>query len=152
MSNLGRVALVVSLLTCGIWAGIVFTYAIERVNLWARMPLPQYVIDFRRSLFRIDPLQPILAIVSILAAVVFALNTRGVSAALTWSAIGLIALVIIMSIALPERINSLFRRRPEGEAPPDVETLRSRWRTLRYLRTAPTIAAFLALALAAAWV
>jgi uncharacterized membrane protein len=146
MTAIAATTAVVMVVTCGLWAGVIFTYAVERVNLWKRMPIGQYVVDFRRSIHRADPLQPILGVVAIIAGVVFALNAPEPAATAAWVGVGLIALVIVMSIALPERINALFRRRAEGEAPPDVEELRTRWRTLHYVRTVPAVAGFVAFA------
>lgn len=130
----------------GIWAGVIFTYAIERVNLWQRMPIDQYVIDFRRSLYRADPLQPILGVIAALAAAVFALSTAGPASISAWIGVGLVVIVIVVSIAFPERINSQFRRRVEGDAPPDAEMLRIRWRRLHLIRTVPALASLVALA------
>ena len=107
------------------------------------------MIDFRRSLYRVDPLQPILGIVAILAAVTFALNVDGSASFLAWTGIALIVAVIALSIAVPERINSQFRRREEGEVPPNADVLRVRWRTFHYIRLAPAIAGFMSLILAA---
>ncbi|KRA24904.1 hypothetical protein ASD65_11050 [Microbacterium sp. Root61] len=137
----------VMLVAGGLWAGVIFTYAVERVNLWGRMPIDQYVVDFRRSVYRADPLQPILGIVATVAAVVFALSSVGLASTFAWIGIGLVLLVIVLSIAFPERINSQFRRRKEGEAPPNVEDLRVRWRRLHLIRTVPAVASLVALAI-----
>jgi hypothetical protein len=48
------------LMACGLWSGVILTFQVERINLWAQMPIEQYAVDFRRSLFRVDPMQPIL--------------------------------------------------------------------------------------------
>ena len=142
------IVLVLVLVPAAIWTGIVVFYAVERVNLWARMPVDQFVVDFRRSVHRADPVQPILAIVSIIGSVLYALTAGGLASLFAWIGAGLIAAVIAMSIALPERINSEFWRRDEGEAPPNAELLRTRWRTLHVMRTAPTVAALVSLVLA----
>ena len=141
-------AAVVMLVVDGIWAGVIFTFAVERVSLWRRMPIAQYAVDFRRSLARVDPLQPILGVIAVIAAVVFALSASGSAAVWCWNGIALVVFVIIMSIALPERINSQFRRRPEGDVPPDAEALRTRWRGLHYTRTVPAIGSIVAFAIA----
>lgn len=44
----------------GLFSGGILIVAVERLNLWRRMPVDQYVVDFRRSLYRLDPLMPIL--------------------------------------------------------------------------------------------
>lgn len=151
MGEILRISTIIMLVADGLWAGVIFFYAVERVNLWRRMPIDQFVVDFRRSLYRADPLQPIVGGIAMIAAIVFALNSSPVASVLGWVGAALILAVIILSIAFPERINSLFRRRKEGEAPPEVEQLRARWRRLHYMRTAPALLSLVALAAAAAW-
>ena len=65
MTIIETVATLVMLVPAAIWTGIVVLYAIQRVNLWARMPIEQFAVDFRRSVYRAGPLQPILAITSL---------------------------------------------------------------------------------------
>ena len=36
----------------GLFSGAILVFAVQRVNLWRRMPVDQYVVDFRRSLYR----------------------------------------------------------------------------------------------------
>ena len=80
MTDIERIATAIMLIPGGLWAGVVLFYAVERVNLWGRMPMDQYVVDFRRSLYRADPLQPILAVISTGGAILFALKTDGTGA------------------------------------------------------------------------
>lgn len=148
MTTIQRTATLIMLIPAAVWTGMIILYAVERVNLWARMPVEQYVVDFRRSVYRADPLQPILAIVSIAGSVLFALSGGGTASVFAWMGAALIAVVIAISIALPERINSQFRCRAEGEAPPNVETLRDRWRILHLIRTVPAVGALICLVLA----
>lgn len=149
MTTIERAATLIMIVPVAIWVGIIVCYAVERVNLWARMPLEQFVVDFRRSVYRADPLQPILAILSIAGAVTFAVNATGPASILAWVGVGLIAAVVVMSIAIPERINSQFRRRLEGVAPPGAEALRTTWRRLHFIRTGPAVGALVSLVLAA---
>jgi hypothetical protein len=149
MSIFERITAVITLTTTGIWAGIILLYSVERINLWARMPTDQFIVDFRRSVYRADPLQPILALTSFLGAVVLASITNGDRSQIAWLGAILIGFVIVISLAWAERINSQFRRRPEGEAPPDPDALRKRWRKLHILRTPPAILAVIAISLAA---
>ena len=153
MTEIERIATMIMLIPGGLWAGVLLFYAVERVNLWGRMPVDQYVVDFRRSLYRADPLQPILAVVSMGGAILFALKVDdGTAAGLAWAAVALYVFVIALSVAFPERINSQFRRRDEGQAPPDVEALRARWRMLHLTRTVPGVAALVCLVLATTYV
>lgn len=139
------------LLPGGIWTGVIVTYAIERTHLWARMPPRQFAIDFRRSLSRVDPMQPILGIVTILGAGLFALHSSGTARALGWGGCGLVALVVSVSVSLAEPINSQFRRCPEGEPPADADRLRVRWTRIHLVRTVFAVAALGALVVAVSY-
>src|SRR3954453_20693267 len=65
------------LMLCGLGSGVILTFQVERINLWARMPIEQYAVDFRRSLFRVDPMQPILGVLACIAAAYFGWLTPG---------------------------------------------------------------------------
>lgn len=134
----------------GLFAGGILFFAVERVNLWRRMPVEQYAIDFRRSLYRADPLLPILGTASATGAIPFALTTDGRAAVLAWIATTLIAVVITASIAIAEPMNSKFRRLPEGQLPDGAEHIRTTWRRFHLARTLVALAAFACLAAAAA--
>jgi hypothetical protein len=134
----------------GLFAGGILIVAVERVNLWRRMPVDQYVVDFRRSLYRVDPLLPIMGMLSGVGAVVFALTSDSYPAVLAWIGAALIAVIMIASIALAEPINSKFRRLPEGQAPQGVEQLRRTWRRFHWARTIVALSALACLAAATA--
>jgi hypothetical protein len=105
------------------------------------MPVDQYVVDFRRSVFRADPLIPIMGVLSEVGAVVFAVNSEDRAAVLAWIGFALIALIIVASIALAEPINSRFRQLPEGQAPDRVEDLRITWCRFHWARTVAALGA-----------
>jgi len=134
----------------GLFGGAILMVAVERVSLWRRMSTEQYVVDFRRSLYRLDPLMPILGVLSALAAVVFAIGTDGRPAVLAWIGVGLIAVIMVASITLAEPMNSKFRKLPEGQAPEGVEQLRTAWRRFHFARTAVALAALACLTAAVA--
>jgi hypothetical protein len=134
----------------GLYSGAILIYAVDRVHVWRRMPVDQYVVDFRRSLFRADPLIPIMGILGALGAVVFALNTTGRATVLAWVGFALIALIIVASITLAEPMNSKFRRLPEGQAPDRVEQLRIAWCRFHWARTVMALGALACLAAASA--
>jgi hypothetical protein len=119
----------------GLFTGAIFVVAVERINLWRRMPVEQYVVDFRRSLYRLDPLVPIMGVISGTGAVVFALNSHGRPAAFAWAGISLIALIMVASIIVAEPINFKFRKLPEGQTPEGIEQLRNAWRRFHSART-----------------
>lgn len=141
---------VVMILSGGLWSGLILVVALDRLPEWSRMPIEQYAVDFRRTLRRLDPLAPILGGVSAVGSVVFAVSVAGPAAALAWLGFGLIAVVVAVSTVIMEPMNSQFRRRDEGEVPPDAEVLRVRWRVMHHARTVLAMAAFTALAVAAA--
>lgn len=135
----------------GLWAGGILIYSVERVDLWARMPVEQYAVDFRRSLRRVDPLMPILVTVAMVGAVIFALTSGGGRAAvLAWIATGLLAIVMVSSILVAEPMNYKFRRVPEGQVPDGAERIRVVWRRFHLIRTLIGCAAFACIAAAIA--
>jgi hypothetical protein len=125
----------------GLYSGAILTYAVDRVHVWRRMPVDQYVVDFRRSLYRADPLIPIMGIVSALGAVVFIMNSGGRAADLAWIGLALIAVIMVASVTLAEPMNSEFRRLPEGSAPDRVERLRISWCRFHWARTVVALGA-----------
>jgi hypothetical protein len=125
----------------GLYTGAILIYAVDRVHVWQRMPIDQYVVDFRRSLYRADPLIPIMGILSALGAVVFATDRAGRAALLAWIGFALIALIMVGSITLAEPMNSKFRRLPEGRAPDGVEQLRISWCRFHRARTVVALGA-----------
>jgi Domain of unknown function (DUF1772) len=122
----------------GLFSGGIFFVAVERLNLWQRMPVDQYV-DFRRSVYRADLLMPIMGMISELAAFVFALNSAGRPAMLAWFGTALIAAITVSWIVIAEPINSGFRRVPEGQQPERAEQLRIRWRRFHLARTSAAL-------------
>jgi hypothetical protein len=75
----------IMLVSCGLWAGGILIFAVERTNLWRRMPIEQYAVAFRRSLFRVDPMMPILGAIAGAAATIFALQRSGAASGLAWT-------------------------------------------------------------------
>jgi hypothetical protein len=126
----------------GLFSGGILVVAVERTSLWRRMPVEQYAVDFRRSLARVDPMLPIFGAVTCAGALLFALNTSGRAATLTWVAVALLGVIIVSSLVVAEPINARFRRVPEGSTPDGADRLRARWRRFHYGRTLLGIAAF----------
>ena len=139
----------IMLVSSGLWAGGILIFAVERTNLWRRMPIDQYAVDFRRSLFRVDPMMPILGVTAGTAATVFALQHSGAASGLACVGLGFIVLVVVASITIAEPINSKFRRLPEGQAPEGAEHYRTLWRRFHAMRNLTALAALACLAAAA---
>lgn len=133
---------------CGLWAGGILIFAVERTNLWRRMPVEQYCIDFRRSVLRVDPMMPILGAVSGIGGVVFALQADGLARQLAWAGVALMVVVILGSILIAEPMNSKFRRLPEGQMPDGIETIRTKWRSFHNARTVIALATLACMAAA----
>lgn len=133
---------IVTVAAGGLFTGAIGLFAWERVWLWRRMAVDQFAVDFRRSLKRADPAMPILLVITAVGATGLASESDGAKQNLLLVAIACQLIILIGSVALAEPINSQFRRRPEGIAPPGVEGLRSRWRRLHLVRTALALAAF----------
>jgi hypothetical protein len=134
----------------GLWAGGILIFAVERTNLWARMSIEQYAVDFRRSLYRVDPLLPALGVISCAGTAVFALGSHGRAQVLGWISLALIAAVIVCSIVIAEPINSKFRRLTEGQVPVEAERHRARWRRFHAIRGVVAMIAFACMAAAVA--
>ena len=130
------------LIFCGLWAGVILTFQVERISLWTQMPIEQYAVDFRRSLFRVDPMQPILAVLACITGGYFAWFSFGMPRLLAWVSVALMIVVVVASIVIAEPINSRFRRLPEGQIPDGAERDRVAWRRFHTIRTIFTMAAF----------
>jgi hypothetical protein len=126
----------------GLFAGAVVWYAWERVWIWRRLALPEFAVDFRRSIRKADPAIPILLVICGFAAGGFAWHTDGTARTLAYLGVGLLTVILISSLVLAEPINSQFRRRPEGVVPPNAERLRTLWRRFHLIRTTLAVAAF----------
>jgi hypothetical protein len=132
----------------GLFSGGIFYIAVERLNLWQRMPVDQYVIDFRRSLYRADPLMLTMGMISELGAFVFALNSAGRPATLAGLGTTLIAAIMVSSIVIAEPINESVRQLPEGQQPERPEQLRIVWRRFHLARTSVALLSLACLAAA----
>jgi len=152
MSSSLRIATALMLVPAAIWAGIIVCYAVERTNLWSRMPVAQYAVDFRRSLYRVDPLQPILLMISAAGSVWFALTADGKASTFAWIGVAGLAIVMVTSITIAEPMNSQFRRLDEGEMPAEAELLRSRWQRFHLLRSVVAVATLIGLVLSTTYV
>jgi hypothetical protein len=151
MSELARVSMIVMLGSGALFTGGVAWYAWERVWIWRRLDLREYAVDFRRSVRRADPALPILLVICGVAGSGFAVVSQGAARTLAFVGIGLLGLILVSSVLVAEPINSRFRRRPEGDVPPDADRLRRVWRRFHLVRTFLAVAAFAFLLLAGSY-
>jgi hypothetical protein len=136
-----RLWTIVMLSAGALFTGGIVWYAWERVWIWRRLTLPEYAVDFRRSVRKADPAMPILLVICGGAAGTFAALADGAARTLAFAAVGLLAVILVSSIVLAEPINSQFRRRREGDVPPDAERLRRLWRRFHLVRTGLAVSA-----------
>jgi hypothetical protein len=139
---------VTMLLTGGLFTGGVAWYAWDRVAIWRTVSLPEFASDFRRSIGRADPAQPILALLCLVSAIGFGLSTTEAPRLLAWAAAGGLALNIVASLAMLVPAQYHFVRQPEGQLPQNALALRRRWLRGHLVRTGVVVASFVLLALA----
>lgn len=152
MSETLRAWTIVMLVAGGLFTGGLVWYAWERVWIWRRLALPEFAVDFRRSVRKADPAMPILLVVAAVAAGAFAWLTQGVARTLALGGVGLLGVILVSSLLVAEPINSQFRRRPEGMVPPQAERLRRIWRRFHIARTVLGSAAMACLIVAVTYV
>ena len=148
MSESARVSMIVMLGAGGLFTGGLVWYAWERVWIWRRLDLRECAVDFRRSVRKADPAMPILLVICGAAAGGFAAATQGAARTLAFAGTSLLGLILVSSVLIAEPINSRFRRRPEGDVPPDAERLRRVWRRFHLIRTVLAVTAFASFLLA----
>ncbi|SEJ98898.1 protein of unknown function [Sphingobium sp. AP50] len=124
----------------GLWAGGILIFAVERTNLWRRMPMDQFSVDFRRSVLRVDPMMPILGGISGISALSVAILSDGGVRYLAGASVFLMALVIVGSVVIAEPMNTQFRKLPEGQIPENALKMRDNWRVFHLVRTIVAIA------------
>ncbi len=136
---------IVMIVAGGLFAGAVANFAWDRLPIWRRMPLADFIPDFKHTIDLADKIQPALLVVAIASAAAFALTTDAQGRTLAAIAAGGFVLTLVASVAvlvpLQRRIISL--RDPADE----VETMRQRWFRGHLGRTGLSVASF---ALAAA--
>jgi hypothetical protein len=126
----------------GVFTGILCAVGLERVWIWDQMDLRDYAVDFRRSMLRIDIVQPALLIVTIALASIFAARTSGSTRVETIVALACLVGILAGSVLVLVPLQKEFRSRAEGEVPPNAASIRGRWRIGHFIRTALGLAAF----------
>jgi hypothetical protein len=130
------------LLFGGLWTGAVLLVAFERTSIWQLMPLEQYAVDFRRSLFRSGPVLTVLGLGAAIPAVVFAVHSTGYARDMAASGVGGFALIVITSIVFAAPVESRFRRSAEGYVPERAAVYRIFWRRFHFGRTLVAVVVF----------
>jgi uncharacterized membrane protein len=146
-----RLATLLMMLPGGVFTGAAVVVAIDRLPAWAKMSPLEYAVDYRRNVRRLDPMQPILGVLTVIGAVILAVDRSGTPRVLALAGIALMMLIIVASIVLAEPMNSAFRRLPEGEIPDGVEQIRVRWARFHRVRTVAAVAMFALMVLAVSY-
>lgn len=138
----------IMLMFTAMWAGGILMYRVDRVEVWKRMTVLEYAVDFRRSLFQVDPMMPIFNIIAALATIYFALHQSGDPKFYAWLGLAGQIAVVGGSVTLGEPVNSKFRRLPEGQPPERAEHWRVYWRRFHTVRTIVAVSTMGVVALA----
>lgn len=131
------------LLFGGLAAGGIWVIAIDRLAVWNRMSVVEYATDFRRTLKHVDPMMPIFVSLAGIGAVLFSIQSSGISTLFGWLGLAFLLVIMIGSVMFGEPINSKFRRLPEGTPPEDASQLRAFWRRFHFARTAVAVLALI---------
>lgn len=142
MSGATLAGIITMLFVGGITAGNMWMVAVDRLSVWQRMSVVEFATDFRRTIRLVDPMMPILVIVTAAGAALVGVSAGGATSALAWCAFGCYAIVIVGSVILAEPVNTKFRRLPEGTPPERAEYYRTYWRWFHRARTVLGVAAF----------
>ena len=153
-----KIAELIMIVAGGLWVGAALAILVDRVPAWGEMSDEEFVVDFRRVLHNMDPMQPALAVITTVAAIVFVLLADDASGALAWASIGIYVLIILAPlIAYPFRSRftfypdmiALVGKEDADAAAIDVDSMRRLWGRLHLWRTVLGIAAFVGLAIVA---
>ena len=133
------------LVSGGLFAGGATTFAWSRVPIWRGMPAPVFVEDFSKTLRRTDKVQPALLVAAIAASVAFAVTGDGAGRMLALIGAAAFAAVLIASATV---MVPLQRRIIAGARSETFADLQQRWFRGNLGRSALSVAAFVATALA----
>jgi Na+-transporting methylmalonyl-CoA/oxaloacetate decarboxylase beta subunit len=141
---------VLMLLSGAFYAGGATWYAWDRAVIWRRLSIEEFALDFRRSIGRADPLQPILLFICLGSVVAFGLTATGEPRFLAFAAAAGLAANLLVSLLVLVPAQYAFARLPVGSLPPNAPALRERWLRTHRARTLVAVASFTLIAFAAA--
>ena len=133
----------------GLFAGGAATFAWSRVPIWRRMAVREFVSDFAQTIRWTDKVQPALLVAAIVSTVAFATSASGTQQIL--AAVGAAGFVVTLLASLAVLV-PLQRRIIASplESPQPIEEMRQRWFRGNLGRSVLAVAAFAAIAVAAA--
>src|ERR687893_816290 len=132
----------------GLFAGGTATFAWSRVPIWRRMPVQEFIGDFRETLRRTDKVQPALLVAAIVSAAGFALAADGSARVL--ALVGAAGFVAILAASLAFLVP--LQRRIVATSPAEAKAIgemRARWFRGHLGRSMLSAASFVAVAVAA---
>src|SRR5918997_7208336 len=110
----------------GLFAGGTATFAWSRVPIWRRMPVQEFIGDFRETLRRTDKVQPALLVAAIVSAAGFALAADGSARVLALVGAAGFATTLVASLALLVPLQRRIVATPPEEAK-TIDEMRARW-------------------------
>jgi anthrone oxygenase-like protein len=132
----------------GLFAGGTATFAWSRVPIWRRMPVQEFIGDFRETLRRTDKVQPALLVAAIVSAAGFALAADGLARvlALVGAAGFVVTLAASIAILVPLQ-RRIVATSPAGAKA--IDEMRARWFRGHLGRSMLAAVSFVAIAVAA---
>ena len=135
------------LIAGGLFAGGAASFAWSRVPMWRRMPVQEFIGDFKETLHRTDKVQPALLVLAIVSAAGFAITADGSARVLALvGAAGFVA-TLAASLALLVPLQRRIVATPPAEADAIYE-MRVRWFRGNLGRSMLGAASFIAVAVA----
>ena len=131
----------------GLFAGAVVNFAWDRLPIWRRMPLAQFIGDFEQTIDIADKVQPAVLVVSIIAAGLFAISTDGLARVLALVAAAGFLAVLVASLAILVPLQRRIIR--SQDEPHELEAMRGRWFQGHLGRSVLSVASFVAAAASA---
>ncbi len=141
---------VLMLLSGALFTGGAVWYAWDRSVVWRTLSLAEFAPDFRRSIHRGDPAQPILLVAWLASTVGFGVVAGGTARLLAFAAAALLAVILPLALLLLVPVQRAFDRQPEGQLPDGAGAMRERWLRGHLGRTLMAATAFALIAFAVA--
>ena len=140
---------IVMLISGALFIAGVFPIAYERAPAWRRADDATFRTEFGHTLRRVDRLQPVLLLISVVGAVGFAISASGTAQTLAAAAALCLVAVLIGSGLRLVPIQRRLTDRATSLSTKEVDHLRTRWLNCHLIRTIVSLLAFVLLVVAA---
>jgi FtsH-binding integral membrane protein len=140
----------VLLIVDGLFTGVLWTLAIERVWIWREMDERAFADDFRNSIRRVDVVQPVFGLVATALAAYYAAKVSGSAQWLAFIGTALLVTVMVASVAVGVPLQKRLRApQPDDlDISSNVLEIRRVWCRMHLVRTACGVSAFALLVVA----